>query len=181
MMENNTFREQTERIETLVQRVRDLPDENVRQTAMDLLQGVMDIHASVLERIMELTSQAGEAGDALLQNFGNDPMISGLLVLYDLHPDDVETRVLRALDNVRPLLKSKGAVVELISFQQGVVDLRLTGSTHGCASTMATLKTAVEQALYEAAPEVSAIHIEDPSQMQPASGFVPLAKLAISS
>ncbi len=87
-------------------------------------------------------------------------MISGLLVLYDLHPEDLEARLMRALEKVRPLLHSHGGDVELVEFRDSVVNLRLTGSCNGCVGSTATLKSAVEQAIYEAAPEVATVIAE---------------------
>ena len=60
----------------------------------------------------------------------------------------------------------------------GAVTLRLEGSCHGCPSSSATLKLAVEEAIYDAAPDVTAITVEGSIQEQPpASGFVPLLSL----
>jgi Fe-S cluster biogenesis protein NfuA len=179
MGDNKDFQERAQKIEALVDRVRDLPDENARHAALELLQAVMEFHRSVLERVLDLTSQAGTQGRNLLQQFGRDPMISGLLVLYDLHPEDLQTRVARALDKVRPLLRSHGGDVELVNLGSDVVHLRLMGSCHGCASSTATLKNAVEEAMNEAAPEIATIVADGTAQpqSQPAPGFVPLAKL----
>ncbi len=170
--------QQAERINALVSRVNDFADQTARATALELLQEIMDLHASVLDRMLGLTSKAGDAGLQLIEQFAHDPLISGVLVLYDLHPENLETRLARALDKVRPYLHSHGGDVELIDFSDGVVNLRLTGSCNGCAGSTATLKTAVEQAIYEAAPEVATVVAEGATpEPQVAAGFVPLAKL----
>lgn len=179
MRDNREFQRRAEKIEVLVGRVRELPDENARNTALELLQEVMDLHGSVMEQILELTLETGEPGHALMQSFGADPIISGLLVLYDLHPDDVETRIGRALEKVRPYLHSHGGDVEMISFHDGVLNLRLTGHCDGCAGSTATLKTSVEQAIHEVAPEVATVVADSTvAEEHPApSAFIPLAKL----
>jgi Fe-S cluster biogenesis protein NfuA/nitrite reductase/ring-hydroxylating ferredoxin subunit len=83
------------------------------------------------------------------------------LLLHDLHPVDLPTRVLGALENTRPYLKSHGGNVELVGIDEpGVVRLRLQGSCHGCPSSAMTLKLAIEQAIQEAAPDVTAIVVE---------------------
>jgi len=179
MAENKEFQQQAERINELVRKVNELPDKNARAVALELLQQVMNLHASVLDHLLDLTSQAGDPGLALIEKFAHDPMISGLLVLYDLHPEDLETRLANALEKVRPYLNSHGGDVELIGFRDGVVSLRLKGSCNGCAGSTATLKTAVEQAIYEAAPEVATVIAEGatPEPQPAAAGFIPLAKL----
>lgn len=178
--DNKEFQLRTQRIDALVNKVNDFPDKAARTTAIDLLQELMDMHAYVLNRMLDLTVQTGESGRALIDKFVVDPIISGLLVLYDLHPDDLETRLLRALDKVRPYLKSHDGDVELIAFSEGVVNLRLVGSCNGCAGSTATLKTAVEQAIYEAAPEIAAVVADGAAESalpETADGFVPLARL----
>lgn len=179
MAEGKEFQRQAERINALVLKIDGLPDKAARATALELLQEVMNLHASVLDRMLDLSSQAGDPGLALIDKFAQDPLISGLLVLYDLHPEDLETRLARALDKVRPQLHSHGGDVELLDFHDGIVKLRLIGSCKGCAGSTATLKTAVEQAIYEAAPEVATVIAEGAASAEPqtAAGFVPLAKL----
>jgi Fe-S cluster biogenesis protein NfuA len=177
---NKEFQQRTERIDALIKKVSELPDNTARATALELLQELMNMNAFVLNRMLDLTAQAGEPGDELIEKFATDPIISGLLVLYDLHPDDLETRIVRALDKVRPYLKSHGGDVELIGINESVVNLRLVGSCNGCAGSTATLKTAVEQAIFEAAPEIATVVADGTVQSasnETAGGFVPLAKL----
>ena len=72
-----------------------------------------------------------------------------------------ETRVRAALEKSRPYLQSHGGNVELVGIDaDGVVRLRMQGSCHGCPSSAVTLKLAIEQAIHEAAPDVSAILVE---------------------
>ena len=42
----------------------------------------------------------------------------------------------------------------------GVVRLRMQGSCHGCPSSAMTLKNAIEEAIYAAVPDVTAIEVE---------------------
>jgi Fe-S cluster biogenesis protein NfuA/nitrite reductase/ring-hydroxylating ferredoxin subunit len=85
-----------------------------------------------------------------------------LLSLHDLHPKSTETRVLEALDEVRPYLGSHAGGVELLGVEpDGVVHLRLQGSCDGCPSSVMTVKLAIERAIEEAAPEVTAVEVEN--------------------
>jgi Fe-S cluster biogenesis protein NfuA len=180
MAENNEFRERAERINALIGKVNALPDSIARATALELLQEVMSMHSSVLDRMLNLISQAGDPGLELIEKFTQDPPISGLLVLYDLHPEPLQSRLTRALDKARPYLRSHGGDVELTGFCDGVVSVRLVGSCNGCAGSTATMKTTVEQAIYEAAPEVVNVIVDGATphhESHPAAGFVPLAKL----
>ena len=71
-------------------------------------------------------------------------------------PYDVETRVARALDGVRPYLGRTAATSSSSGVtEDGVVRLRLLGSCDGCPSSSVTLTLAVEGAIEAAAPEIT--------------------------
>jgi Fe-S cluster biogenesis protein NfuA len=97
---------------------------------------------------------------AIVDDLAKDDLVGSLLVLYGLHPLDLETRVGSALEKVRPLLRSHGGNVELLALTDSVVHLRMVGSCHGCPSSAQTLKTAIEEAIYEMAPDVARIEVE---------------------
>ena len=69
----------------------------MRAAAKELVQLLMDLHGSGLERILEIVFQSGESGRRIIDELGEDPLVSGLLILYGLHPDDLQTRVERKL------------------------------------------------------------------------------------
>jgi Fe-S cluster biogenesis protein NfuA/nitrite reductase/ring-hydroxylating ferredoxin subunit len=104
--------------------------------------------------------QPDEVAARILEAFANDALIAHLLLLHDLHPVDVETRVRRALEEVRPYLQSHGGNVELLAVEEGVARLRLQGSCSGCPSSTMTLKLAIEEAIQKAAPDLDRIEAE---------------------
>jgi len=144
-------------IERQVARVRDLADAEARTAALELVQNVLELHATGLDRMMEITSAAGESGWNIIDEFGRDPLVSNLLLLHELHPLDTEARVRNALDKVRPYLHSHGGDVELIEVAGDSVQLRLIGSCNGCPSSLLTLKTAIETSIKESAPEIRTV------------------------
>jgi Fe-S cluster biogenesis protein NfuA/nitrite reductase/ring-hydroxylating ferredoxin subunit len=166
-------------IETLVQRIERVKDAALKATAKELVQSLMEFHGAGLERMLEIVHDSPESGLSVIETLGQDELVRSLLLLYGLHPDALETRVLQALEKTRPYLKSHGGNVNLVAVEDsGAVTLRLEGSCHGCPSSSATLKLAVEEAIYDAAPDVTAILVEGSIQEQPpASGFVPLVSL----
>jgi Fe-S cluster biogenesis protein NfuA/nitrite reductase/ring-hydroxylating ferredoxin subunit len=170
---------QLQSIEALLQRIEKANDPAMSAMAKELVQRLMEFHGAGIERMLEIVHQNAGAENAAIDTLGRDPLVRSLLLLYGLHPDGLETRVQQALEKTRPYLKSHGGNVSLIKVDDaGAVTLRLEGSCHGCASSSATLKLAVEGAIYEAAPDVSAILVEgaigEPSR---AIAFVPLADL----
>lgn len=62
---------------------------------------------------------------------------------------------------MRPYLQSHGGDVELTSVRDGIVRLVLRGTCGSCPSSSLTLKTAVEDALFEAAPDIVEIVAEN--------------------
>ena len=96
--------------------------------------------------------------------------------MYGLHPLPLETRVLQALEKVKPHLASHGGDVELLAINEGVVRLRLRGSCKGCPSSAATLKLAIEATIYEVAPDIVSIEAEGALETSSPVGFVQLSR-----
>ncbi len=135
---------------------------------------------SLLEEI-DGDPKAGAAVEALVALYGealarilagadpvDDELLSHLLLVHDLHPVDVETRVRRALDDVRPYLGSHGGDVELLGVEKGVARLRLGGTCNGCPSSSVTLRNAIEDAIMKAAPELVGVDADGVAEPEPA-------------
>jgi Fe-S cluster biogenesis protein NfuA len=166
-----------QQIDELTRKVETMSDPEARANAVELLQSLMEFHGAGIERMMEIAAETGEAGQAIINDFGRDEMVAGMLLLYGLHPVAIEDRVLQALDKVRPYLASHGGNVEVLGIEDGVVRLRLQGSCKSCPSSSMTLKLAIEEAIYEAAPDVMAIEAEGVSETPAPTGFVTLGRL----
>ena len=183
MSEEKNFQRLSQRIEGLIARIEAAPDPNIRAEALNLAQSLMELHRAGLDRLMEIVARAGEPGYALMDDFAGDDLVASLLLLYGLHPHDLETRVMKALDETRPFLQSHGGDVELLCVTEGTVKLRLAGSCRNCSSSTMTLKLAIERAIYEAAPDVTEIITEGqiaPKEPAPANGLAQLDGLSNS-
>ncbi|MEO7909028.1 MAG: NifU family protein [Roseiflexaceae bacterium] len=160
MREENAFQQEMQQIEKLIQSIQLLTDPATRASVNELIEALMSLHGAGIERMLEIADDAGAPGAALIDSFADDQLVGSLLLLYGLHPLDIETRVVQALNKVRPYLQSHGGNVELLGIAEGVVQLRLQGSCHGCPSSAMTLKLAIEEAIYTAAPDVTALEVE---------------------
>lgn len=176
MSENKELQHRLQRIGGLVQEIESIADPSVRASTRELVQLLMEFHGAGLDRALEITAKTGDPGLRLIDELGRDPLVGSLLVLYGLHPDDLETRVARAVEQVRPKVQRNGGEVELLGIDDGVIRLRLGLTGHTCASTGATLQSTVEEAIYEAAPDIGSIVVEG-LEGKPANGFVSLDKL----
>jgi hypothetical protein len=140
----------------------------------------MDMHGAGLERILEIIFQCGESGARLIDELGQDPLVSSLLVLYGLHADDLQTRVEKKLKQMVSKLHKMGAAANLIQVNDGNVRVRVVVHGHFCGSTTSSVRATVEDAIYEAAPDMNSLAVEGLEEPA-ASGFVALEKLLGSS
>jgi Fe-S cluster biogenesis protein NfuA len=148
-----------DRIEALLAELRTIPDPRARATAEELVRLLLELYGGGLERMMEIVDDSPLGGE-LFGRFAADDLVASLLLLHGLHPEDAETRVARALDRVRPFLASHGGDVTVLGIEGEVIRLRLEGSCHGCPSSAVTMKTAIEKAIEEAAPDLTRIEVE---------------------
>ncbi|MBV8828994.1 MAG: hypothetical protein JO108_07155 [Acidobacteriaceae bacterium] len=170
MPENNVrSQEWIDKIEALVHRAESL-DAPARAVTIDLLQAVLDFHAAALDRMLEITA---EQGSNLIEQFAGDDLASSMLLLHDLHPDDLETRVHRAVEKLAGMFRSLGAELALISIETGTVRLHFE-SVRSWSGT--PVRASVETAIFQAAPEISTVIIEGLKEPAPAN-FVPVSNL----
>jgi Fe-S cluster biogenesis protein NfuA len=138
-MDDHRARELVARIDVLLEDVHDV----------ELVQALVELYGEGLARIVAACDVPVE-----------DELVAHLLLLHGLHPVPVEQRVTAALDEVRPHLLAHGGGVELLDVSEGVVRLRLEGACHGCPSSALTLRSAVEEAVMRAAPDVERIEAD---------------------
>jgi len=185
MPDSREFQVRMQRLDELLQEATEQADPASQARLQEVSASLLEMHRVGLERILELLGKAGEGGANILNSCTRDELVSGLLVLHGLHPLDLEARVRRALEKVEPYAASHGGRVELVGASpEGVVQLRLEGSCHGCPSSRVTLQSSIEQEIYAAAPEVVSIECEGLVEEAPAApqvnGFVSIDQLAIN-
>lgn len=176
MASEREFQEKIRQLGTLVGELDQMPGAGSKTAAKELIQLLMEVHGTGLERMMELVFDSGEPGEEIIRKFGQDPIVRNLLLLYSLHPDDLEARVLKALDAAGAKLRKFDSKVELLSIQDGAVQVRLHTSGHSCGSTTKNLQSIVEERVYDMAPDLVSLEIIG-QEVEPASGFVSLESL----
>jgi Fe-S cluster biogenesis protein NfuA/nitrite reductase/ring-hydroxylating ferredoxin subunit len=180
MAERKDFAQKMQQIEERIAQIQTMRDPAARASAQELVQLLMDLHGEGLHRILEIIWEIEEShgNSTIIDRLGQDPLVGSLLLLYNLHPLDLQTRVTNALDKVRPYLRSHGGNVELIDISNsGDVRLKLQGSCHGCPSSAMTLKLAIEEAIYEGAPDIQSLSVEGVVEQKRADGFIPVQHL----
>lgn len=80
------------------------------------------------------------------------------------------TKVERALDDVRPYLKTDGGNVKVLNVDENmVVTLELLGACGNCPMSLMTMKAGIEETIKRQVPEikdVKAINLTDPNDPQ---------------
>lgn len=173
-----------QRVEQLLTKLGETGNPSVVPIAEDLVGSLLEFYGEGLERVVAMIQEAPDHGMATMQRLLNDKFIAGLLALHALHPQDTPSRVNTALDKVRPYLGSHAGGVEFLGItEEGVVQLRLQGTCDGCPSSLLTVKTAIESAIQDAAPEVTGVEVEgvaDPAEAAEPGGrkLLPLEAIA---
>jgi Fe-S cluster biogenesis protein NfuA/nitrite reductase/ring-hydroxylating ferredoxin subunit len=171
LLDDQELRERVGRVEKLLEEIESLKDPNARSKAAEVVGVLLELYGEGLARMMGAVAQ-GEESERIFEAFAGDELVSHLLLLHGLHPVDVETRIVRALEEVRPYLQSHGGNVELLGVEGGVARLRMQGSCNGCPSSAVTLKLAIEEAVQKAAPDLEGIEAEGVEEPKPATTFV---------
>ena len=180
MTKKDEFERRAKSIEALVVQLEEAADPALRVAAKDLVQAIMELHGASFERILEIVQDAGEAGSAIIERFARDEVVRGLLLLYGLHPQNLETRVSKALEAQRAYLESHGASAALKAIDEtGAVTVHFEVQRSGCGSAASTVKATIEAALQEAAPDASSILVKDTGAPHPRDpAFISIAELA---
>lgn len=165
-MPDQEGRQLAARAEAALEELDGLEPGPAKKKAEDAVQALVDLYGEGLARIMARLD--GPARLALVE----DELVVHLLLVHDLHPLTLEERVRKGLDAARPYLHSHGGEVELLGVEDGTVRLRLRGTCDGCPSSATTLRLAIEDAIREAAPEVTRIDAGEQ-----AAPMIPLASL----
>ncbi|MFB7463447.1 hypothetical protein [Streptomyces sp. NPDC056224] len=140
-----------QRVEEVLDRLAATGDRAACEAAEELVRVLMDFYGAGLARIVE------RLGDGPLSGALDDELVASLLSLHGLHPEDVHTRIARALD-------AADDSVELLGFEEttGVLRLRPRAAATGCGcgSGPDTVRRTLEDTLVCFAPEVTGVEME---------------------
>lgn len=158
MPTDQSLRATGDRIDQLLDELHTAADPRLRNKVDETLRLITDLYGAGLARVLEVVAATSPAAMTLLVE---DDLVSSLLLVHGLHPEDMRSRIERALQSVRPFLARHDGDVELVELDPdaGAVLLRLLGSCDGCPSSSITLERAVRQAIVDAAPEVITIDV----------------------
>jgi Fe-S cluster biogenesis protein NfuA len=173
---DSAFQDQIRQLGKLITQFDQFPDGPQKIACKVLVQLLLDVHGTGLERMMEIVFEGGSQGPSIIDKLGKDSVVSSLLLLYSLHPDDLETRVRKAIEQMRPRLRKLAYGAEVMRIEDGVVQVLVSSTGHSCGSSAKDVQAIVEDGLFEFAPDITTLEItglEEPSRI----GFVALESL----
>lgn len=132
-------------------------DKNQQVVVTELKKSIEALHKEALTRLIRHLKQ--EKATAALRSAVEDEIVYGLLRYHELikpPQPPLEQRVQRALDEVRPGLKSHNGDVELVAIElPDTVKVRLVGTCSNCPASTLTMKQGVEQTIKNYCPEIT--------------------------
>lgn len=149
-------------LNVLVEQLEQYPDAAVRDQALDLVQIILNFYGESLRRMIA-TLQSEPNRDQILARMANDEVIRSILLIHGLMPVSLYDRVYSKLEDLRPYLISQGCDVELLGVDNSVARMRLIRSGKG-APPIAVLKSEIEKALMDVAPDLAGIEVEGLSE-----------------
>lgn len=127
-----------------------------------LKSAIEELNKEALKRLIRALKD-DPASHARMREALGDPLIYGVLRFHGLVKEPLHARIEKALDEVRPFMATHGGNVELVAVKPpDTVEIRLTGSCHGCPASSQTLTEGVEKAIHAHCPEI--VHINQVSK-----------------
>ncbi len=145
-------------LDALAEELEQYPDPELREKALDFIQLTLELYGEALRRIVQSLRETPQT-DQTLGRLAQDEVVRAVLLIHGLVPVKLEDRVAAALTSLRTYLIAQGCDVQLLGVEDGRARMRLIRSGRG-APPVAALKTEIEQALAEAAPDLAGIDIE---------------------
>jgi Fe-S cluster biogenesis protein NfuA len=140
----------------------------VSELGLTVVAGVAEIYGQALIRTLEL------ADPAAVERMLDDELIAHLLALHGIHPESVEKRLTRVIDELRAAVSDQGGTVELDRLDETVAVVRVALGAR--ASRSADVEHTVRRAVMTAVPELANVTIV-PAGSASATAFVPLEAL----
>lgn len=136
------------------------------ELALETIGALTEVYGEALTRVADLAA----GSPRLLDGLTGDELLRHLLLLHGIHPDPPQRRVARAVEDLRPQLRSQGAEAELVDVRDGVARINLSSrSCGGCGTAMHDL---IRDQVLTVAPELSGVDILAP---RPAPALIPVA------
>ncbi len=140
------------------------------ELAMEALEGLTGIYGEALARVVDHAADA----PGLLDRLTDDELLRHLLLLHRIHPHSVERRVIRAVDDLRPALRSQGVEIKQIAVRDRVAQLTVSTRSCGHCGSAAVPHDLIREQVLTVAPELSDVEVVTAT---PAPPLIPVTAL----
>lgn len=156
------FDPETARLQGLLAALDELGDPAAKSAARQLVQAVIELHGLGLTDLLAIVQEAGaQSADTLLPKFAANPKVRGLLLLHDLHPEDLATRARKAVERLRPHLGVQGVRADFVGVEDKVVRISVSASGQKTQRPSADeLRREIENAVLEMTPDAAGLVID---------------------
>jgi hypothetical protein len=166
----NDLRREADRIEQLLDEVRDLGGRPLHQRVEELVQRLVRLYGAGLTRLVRHLDELGRLDQPLAARLADDPLLSSLLLLHGLHPESLEERVQRALVQAGPELATYLGPVTFVRVEGDAVHLRVDAAGAVGAAPALSAERLLAGVLRDVAPEIAHVHLE--GARRPTAGLV---------
>ena len=71
----------------------------------------------------------------------------------------IEEKILEVIEKIRPFLQNDGGDIEFVSFQDGIVNIKMLGACMDCINLDSTIGDGIEMILTDEIDEVIAVNV----------------------
>lgn len=165
-----------DQIESLVYQAETIDDPAARSIALELSQAILRFHQCALSRMLDFISAQG-SGDEILSRIAQDDLTSSLLLVHDLHPEPIETRLARAIARLDDVYRALGARISLACMSGGIACIDFESSR---AWPGPQTRSSIEKVLFQAAPELEGVVIQGMKE-EASPDFIPVSAILAGS
>lgn len=159
---SDEFDAETARLQGLLAALEELGDPAAKSAARQLVQAVIELHGLGLTDLLAIVQEAGaQSANTLLPKFAANPKVRGLLLLHDLHPEDLATRASKAVERLHPHLGVQGVRADFVGVEDKVVRISVSACGQKTQRPSADeLRREIENAVLEMTPDAAGLVID---------------------
>lgn len=148
----------------------------VRDRSLEMLAIVVDLHEAGLAQITGAIDDELRPPPDVLTTLGRDDLVASVLLIHGLHPEPIDIRLHRTLDELQRL-SGPVASVQLVELTDDGARLRIRADN---PSDGYRLRLNVERALAERVPDLASVTIDGGTEPVPSTSvFIPLESLGV--
>jgi nitrite reductase/ring-hydroxylating ferredoxin subunit/Fe-S cluster biogenesis protein NfuA len=157
MTEELSFEKSAERIDELFKKVRDFEDEK-REIVGELVKSIEEFTKIALVKLVRFIKE-DPTGKELLLKAVKEPEVYSLFLKHGLIREDDRIKVIKALELIKPYIRSHGGDVEFVDLKDKTLYVRLKGACTGCSQVSFTLQQTILEAVQSFVPYIERVEL----------------------